>query len=57
MTIDLIINIKAILRKWGKRSQTPIGRNTIIKSLILSQLNHLFISLPNPTEKCMKEFN
>ena len=52
-----LVKIRAILRSWSKRSLTPIGRNTIIKSLIISQLNHLFITLPNPSEQFLKEFN
>ena len=30
---------------------------TRIKSLIVSQLNHLFITLPNPNEKKIKQLN
>ena len=51
-----VVKIRDILRNWNKRSLTPVGRNTIIQSLIISQLNHLFITLPNPSEQFMKEF-
>ena len=33
----------------------PIGRTTVIKSPLLSSLNHLFISLLNPNEKLLKD--
>ena len=31
-----------------KRFLTPIGRVTVIKTLLIPKLNHLFISKPNP---------
>ena len=34
----------------------PIGRTAVIKSLFLSSLNHLFISLPNPNEKLLTTY-
>ena len=36
---------------WKKMSLTPIGKITVIKSLLLSTLNHLFMSVPLPN-KC-----
>ena len=33
---------------WSARNLTPYGRNTVLKSLLLPKLNHLFSSLPNP---------
>ena len=33
---------------------TPFGKITIIKSLLLPKLAHIFISLPKPPEKWMK---
>ena len=37
------------LKQWSKRTLTPFGRITVLKTLIISELNHLFIALPNPT--------
>ena len=54
---DKIANIKTKINYWNRRSLTPIGRITVIKSLLLSSLNHLFISLPNPNEKLLKDLN
>ena len=54
---DKISNIKTKINYWNRRSLTPIGRITVIKSLLLSSLNHLFISLPNPNEKLLKDLN
>lgn len=46
-----LVKIKEIINQWNKRHTTPIGRITLIKSLIISQMNHLFISLPTPSSK------
>lgn len=52
-----LVKIKSIIEQWKKRNFTPIGRITHIKSLIKDQLNHLFITLPNPQPVIMKELN
>lgn len=43
-----LVKIKSTVEQWKKRKLTPIGKVTLIKSLIISQLNYLFISLPTP---------
>ena len=40
-----------------KRKLTPIGRITVVKSLLSPLLTHLFISLPSPTNEFMKQLN
>jgi len=37
-----LVKLKAILKNWTRRQITPIGKITVIKSLLISQLNHLF---------------
>ena len=54
---DKIANIIPKNNYWNRRSLTPIGRISGIKSLLLLSLNHLFISLPNPNEKLLKDLN
>ena len=54
---DKLSNIKTKINYWKRRNLTPLGKITVIKSLLLSSLNHLFIPLPNPNEKTMKEIN
>ena len=39
------------LKQWSKRILTPLGRITISKTVVISKLNHLFISLPNPSDE------
>ena len=54
---DKIANIKTKNDYWNRRSLTPISRITVIKFLLLSSLNHLFISLPNLNEQLLKDLN
>ena len=50
-----LVKIKALVQNWSKRDLTPLGRNTVFKSLIISQLNHLISSIPNPSDSFIKE--
>jgi len=52
-----LTKIKRILENWSKRLLTPIGKITVIKTLLISQLNHLFISLPNPDNNYILKLN
>ena len=47
--IPKLEKIKETIRIWNKRKMTPMGKITIIKSEIISQLQYLFSSIPNPT--------
>lgn len=49
-----IEEIRLLLNTWSKRIITPIGKITVIKSLALAKLNHLIISLPNPSINIVK---
>ena len=52
-----LIKLKTLIKTWSRRILTPIGRITLIKSLLLSQFNHLFTSLPTPNEQFLQELN
>ena len=52
-----IIKMKNILKQWRKRNLTPIGKITVLKTLVLPILNHIFISLPTPSEQKLKEID
>ena len=56
---DKLSNIKTKISYWNRRTLTHLGKITVIKSLLLLRLNHLFMSLPNPDEKkkTLKEIN
>lgn len=50
-----LVKIKNTIKYWEKRIITPLGKNTLIKYLLISQLNHLFISLPTPSSNFLKQ--
>ena len=59
---DLNINrklgeIKKLTRVWQSRNLTPYGKVTIIKSLLLSKITHMLLSLPSPNFFSIKELN
>ena len=45
---DKIANITKVIKQWRRRYLTPLGKITVIKSLPLAKLNHLFIALQKP---------
>ena len=47
--------MKGLFKQWNKRNLTPTGKITVVKSLILPVLNHLFIALPNPSIEIIKD--
>lgn len=52
-----IPKIIALVEQWKRRILTPIRRTTVIKSLLIPKLNHLFISLPNPKKETISYLN
>jgi len=52
---DKLKEIKKEMAHWSYRNLTELGRNVILKSLILPKVNHLFISLPNPSDSYINE--
>lgn len=55
--MEKIQKIRALVKLWRRRSLTPLGKITVIKCMLLPILNHLFISLPNPSDVIIKEIN
>ena len=49
--------IKNLLIQWSKRVLTPYGKILVIKSLAMAKINHLILSLPNPSIKIIKDLN
>ena len=48
---------KREVAKWRKRNITPIGKITVIKTLILSRLTYLLTNLPDPTKSFLEELD
>ena len=49
------LSIENILKSWRQRGLTVPGKIVIIKSLALSQITHLFATLPSPSNKFLNE--
>ena len=49
--------MKAKSNYSNRRNLTTLGKNTFIKSLLLSCLNQLCVSLPDPDETILEEIN
>jgi hypothetical protein len=52
---DKILEMKQLIKQWSRRNLTVIGRITVVKTLILPLFNHLFLSLPNPSNEIVKK--
>jgi hypothetical protein len=52
-----IIDISKILKSWQHRKLTLLGKVTVIKTLSLPKLIHLFTSLPNLKQSMLNELN
>jgi hypothetical protein len=50
-----IIDISRILKSWQHRKLTLLGKVTVIKTLALPKLIHLFTSLPNLKQSMLNE--
>ena len=44
-----INEIKKLINLWNSRYLTPFGKITIIKSLLISKITHVLLSLPTPS--------
>ena len=51
-----IMSIENLLNQWRRRNLTPLGRLTV-KSLAISKIVHLFISLPTPPKDIIHKLN
>ena len=37
------------MKQWAKRILTPLGRLSVLRTLLISKLNHLITSSPKPS--------
>ena len=47
--------ILQMIQCWSSRNLTPIGRITVCKSLLISKITHIFISLPTPSKETLEK--
>ena len=57
---DLNIEVKlkeinSLILAWSGRNITPLGRITITKSLLISKITHILLSLPTPSDYMIKK--
>lgn len=52
-----IQQLDKIVKQWGKRSLSPLGKITVIKTFMISAFNQLFIMLPNPDQTIIDHMN
>ena len=50
-----LCEIKKLIRVWQSRNLTPYGKVTIIKSLLLSKITHMLLSLSSPNYFVLKK--
>ena len=54
---SVLKDIAALIAQWKRRQLTLIGKVTIIKTLLIPKLVHLFMVLPNPPNVILKRLN
>ena len=52
-----IQTLKNSIKLWQRRALSPLGKITVIKSLLLPKITHLLIALPNPGITLLQEIN
>jgi hypothetical protein len=50
-----IFQVRKLLNQWSKRNLTPLGKITVLKTLILSKFTYLFLNLPDPPLEVLDE--
>ena len=48
--------IENTIKIWTNQILSPIGKITVVKSLIISKLNHLFLTIPSPSKVILQQF-
>ena len=49
--------IKQLISIWSSRALTPYGKVVIIKSLLMSKITHILLSLPTPSESSFAQLD
>ena len=52
--LEKLNDIRKNICSWKKRNLTVLGKITVVKTILLSKLTHLFISLPSPDSHYIK---
>ena len=49
--------IRKLLNTWSRRNITPLGKITVIKTMVISEITHLFMNLPDPSGKILHDLD
>ena len=49
--------MEKLLNAWSRRNITPFGKITVIKTLVISKITHLFMNLPDADERFLQDLN
>ena len=49
--------IKKLISIWSSRALTPYGKVVIIKSLLMSKITHILLSLPTPSDRMFAQLD
>ena len=49
--------IRKLLNTWSRRNITPFGKITVIKTMVISKITHLFMNLPDPDGKFLHDLD
>ena len=52
---DKLLEMKRVMTQWKKRHLTPLGKITVMKTLILPKITYLLINLPDPPQRFITE--
>ena len=52
-----IQSIKNSIAFWNRRKLTTFGKITVVKSILVPTLTHLFLGLPSPTKEYIKQIS
>jgi len=53
----VMTSIKTLIHHWSRRNLTVLGRVTVAKSLLLSKITFLVLTIPDPSQDFIKELN
>ena len=53
--IDRLTDIEKAIAQWNKQNLSVFGKVTVVKSILLSKITHLLISLPSPDTNFIKK--
>lgn len=52
----VVVKVDKLLSRLNTKNLTSTGKIRVIKTLIVPKINHLILTLPNPTLEYMKRF-